>query len=167
MQLLKRLLKRLEGLFSNGFPPAFCCCSAAKSCPSLCSPMDCSTPGSSVLHSLPEFGQIHVSDSSQWCYLICPLLSLLLLPSILPSIRVFFNELALCIRWPKYWGFSFSISSSNKYSEWIFFSIDWFDLLGVQGTLKKSSPAAQFENINSLALSLPSLVRELDPACYS
>ena len=117
--------------------------------------------------TLPEFGQIHVSDSSQWCYLICPLLSLLLLPSILPSIRVFFNELALCIRWPKYWGFSFSISSSNKYSEWIFFSIDWFDLLGVQGTLKKSSPAAQFENINSLALSLPSLVRELDPACYS
>ena len=60
----------------------------------------------------------------------------LLLPSIIPSIRVFFNELALCIRWPKYWSFSFSISPSNGYSRLIPFSIDWFDLLAVQGTLK-------------------------------
>ena len=61
---------------------------------------------------------------------------LLLLPSILPSIRVFSNELALCIRWPKNWTFSFSNSPSNEYSELIVFRIDWFDLLAVQGTLK-------------------------------
>ena len=60
----------------------------------------------------------------------------LLLPSGFPSIRVFSNELALCIRWPKYWSFSFSISPSNEYSGLISFRIDWFDLLAVQGTLK-------------------------------
>ena len=61
---------------------------------------------------------------------------LLLLPSVFPSIRVFSSELTLCIRWPKYWSFSFSISPSNEYSGLIFFRIDWFDLLAVQGTLK-------------------------------
>ena len=60
----------------------------------------------------------------------------LLLPSAFPSMRVFFNESALCIRWPKYWSFSFSISPSNEYSGLISFRIDWFDLLAVQGTLK-------------------------------
>ena len=63
----------------------------------------------------------------------CPLL---LLPSIFSSIRVFSNESALCIRWPKYWSFSFSIRPSNEYSGLISFRIDWFDLLAVQGTLK-------------------------------
>ena len=63
--------------------------------------------------------------------------SLLLLPSIFPSIRVFSNESALRIRWPKYWSFSFSISPSNGYSGLISFRIDWFDLLAVQGTLKR------------------------------
>ena len=61
---------------------------------------------------------------------------LLLLPSIFPSIRVFSNELALCIRWPKYWSFSFNICASSEYSGLISFRIDWFDLLAVQGTLK-------------------------------
>ena len=61
---------------------------------------------------------------------------LLLLPSVFPSFRVFSSELALCNRWPKYWSFSFIISPSNKYSRLISFSIDWFDLLAVQGTLK-------------------------------
>ena len=61
---------------------------------------------------------------------------LLLLPSIFSSIRVFSNESAVCIRWPKYWSFSFSISPSNEYSGLISFRIDWFDLLAVQGTLK-------------------------------
>ena len=61
---------------------------------------------------------------------------LLLLPSIFPSIRVFSNESALCIRWPKHWSFSFSISPSNEYSGLISFRIDWLDLLAVQGTLK-------------------------------
>ena len=61
---------------------------------------------------------------------------LFLLPSVFPSIRVFFNELVPCIRWPKYWSFSFSISPSNEYSGLISFKIDWFDLLAVQGTFK-------------------------------
>ena len=65
--------------------------------------------------------------------LCCPLL---LLPSIFPSIRVFFNELGLCIRWPKYWSLSFSISPSNEYLGLISFRIAWFDLLAIQGTLK-------------------------------
>ena len=59
-----------------------------------------------------------------------------LLPSVFPSIRVFSNELAFCIKWPKYWSFSFSISPSNEYSGLISFRTDWFDLLAVQGTLK-------------------------------
>ena len=62
--------------------------------------------------------------------------SLFLLPSIFPSIRVFSNESALCIRWPKYWGFSFSLSPSNEYLGLISFRMDWLDLLAVQGTLK-------------------------------
>ena len=64
---------------------------------------------------------------------------LLLLPSIFPGIRVFSNESVLCIRWPRYWSFSFSISPSKEYSRLIFFGIDWFDLLAVQGTLKSLS----------------------------
>ena len=76
---------------------------------------------------------------------------LLLLPSILPSIRVFSNVLSLCIMWPKDW--SFSISLSNEYSGLISSRTNWFDLLAVQGT-QESSPAPHFESINSLALSL-------------
>ena len=76
---------------------------------------------------------------------------LLLLPSVFPSIRVFSNESALCIRWPKYWSFSFSISPSNEYSGLISFRIDWLDLLAVQGILK-SPPTPQSKSINSSAL---------------
>ena len=72
---------------------------------------------------------------------------LLLLPSIFPSIRIFSNESALCIRWPKYWSFSFSISPSNEYSGLISFRIDWFDLLAVFGRdFQESSPAPRFEH---------------------
>ena len=78
---------------------------------------------------------------------------LLLLPSIFPSIKDFSNKSALCISWPKYWSFSFSISPSNEYSELISFRIDWFDFLAVQETLKSFSPLAQFKSINSSALS--------------
>ena len=78
---------------------------------------------------------------------------LLLLPSVFPSIRVFSSELALLIRWPKYWSFSFSISPSNEYSRWILFRIDRFDILAVQGTIR-SLPIPQFKNINSSVLSL-------------
>ena len=71
---------------------------------------------------------------------------LLLLPSIFPSIRVFSNESALCIRWPKYWSFSFNVSPSNEHSGLISFRTDLLDLLAVQGTLK-SSPTPQFKSI--------------------
>ena len=81
----------------------------------------------------------------------CPLL---LLPLIFPSIRVFSSELALLISWPKYWSFSFSINPSSEYSGLIFFRIGCFDLLAVQGILKESFLAPQFEYISSLALSL-------------
>ena len=74
--------------------------------------------------------------------------SLLLLPSIFPIIRVFSNELALHIRWPKYWSFSFSTRHSKEYSGLISFRIDWFDLLAAQGILQESSPAPQFKSIN-------------------
>ena len=90
----------------------------AQSCPAFCNPMDCSPPGSSV-HGI---FQVRLLEC--------------LLPSIFPSIRVFSSELALPIRWPKYWSVSFSISPSNEYSGLIFFGIDWSYLLAVQGTLK-------------------------------
>ena len=77
----------------------------------------------------------------------------LLLPSIFPSIRVFFNESVLYIRWPKYWSFSFSISPSSEYSALITFRMDWLDLLAVPRNSQKSSPTPQFKSINSLALS--------------
>ena len=111
-------------------------CSVAKSFLTLCNPMDYNTPGFPVLQCLPEFSQTYVhwvSDAIQPLILIHPLL---LLPSIFHSIRVFSNESALCIRWPKYWSLSFSISPSNEYSGLISFRMDWLDLLAVQGTLK-------------------------------
>ena len=99
-------------------------------------PMDCSTPGFPVFHYLLEFAQtrVHsVHDAIQPPILCHPLL---LLPSVFLSIRVFSNELAVHIEWPKYWSFSFSISPSNEYSGLISFRINWFDLLAIQGTLK-------------------------------
>ena len=78
---------------------------------------------------------------------------LFFLPSIFPRIRVFSNKLALHVRWPKYWSFSFSISPSNEYSGLIFFRMDWLDLLCGPRYSQESSPIPQFKNINSLALS--------------
>ena len=115
-----------------------CRCSVIQSWPTLYHPMDCSTPGFPVLHHLPELAQTHVhwvSDAIQPSH---PLSSLLLLPSIFPSIRVFSNESTLCIKWPKYWCLSFSISLSNKYSGLISFRIDYFDIFAVQGSRVKS-----------------------------
>ena len=93
-------------------------------------------PGFPVHHQLLELTQTHVyrvSDAIQPSHLCW---SLLLLSSVLPSIRVFSNESVLCIRWPKYWSFSFSISPSNEYLGLIFIRMDWLDLLAVQGTLQ-------------------------------
>ena len=98
--------------------------------------MDCSKPGLPVHCQFPELVQTHghrVGDAIQPS---SPLSPLLLLSSIFPSIRVFSNESVLCIRWPKYWSFSFSISPSNEYSGLISFRMEWFDLLAVQGTHK-------------------------------
>ena len=89
--------------------------SVAQSCLIVCDPMDCSTPGLPVHHQLMEFTQTHVHRvmmPSKQCILCRPLF---LLPSIFHSIRVFSNESVLCIRWPRYWSFSFSISPSSEY----------------------------------------------------
>ena len=86
-----------------------------------------------ITWSLPIFTSIELVMPSNNFILCRPLL---LLSSIFPSIRVFSNESALHIRWPKYWSFSISLSPSNEYSGLIFFRIDWFNLLAVQGTLK-------------------------------
>ena len=112
-----------------------CCCLVDQFCPNLCDPMGCSMPSIPVLHHLLEFAQTHihwVGDAIQPSHpLLCPS------PAFhLSSIRVFSNESAVCIRWPKYWSFSFSISPSNEYSGLISFRIDWLELLAVQGTFK-------------------------------
>ena len=125
--------------------------------------MDCSTPGFPVHHQLPELAQtrVHwVGDAIQPSHPLLPLL----LPSIFPSIRIFSNELALRIRWPKYWSFSISISPSNEYPELISFRIDWFDFLAVKGTLKsllqyhssKAWPPQTEQSRRHLAYSSPS-----------
>ena len=99
--------------------------------------MDCRTPGPPVHHncrSLLKLMPIESVMPSSHLILCRPLL---LLPPIPPSIRVFSNKSTLCMRWPKYWSFSFSISPSNVYPELISFRMDWFNLLAVQGTLKR------------------------------
>ena len=110
--------------------------SVAQSCLTLYNPMNHSTPGLAVHHQLQKSMSIESVMPSNQVILCCPLL---FLPSIFPSIRVFSNESALCIRWPKYWSFSFSISPSSEYSGLISFRTDWFDVLAVHGTLKSIS----------------------------
>ena len=111
--------------------------SVTQSCLTLCNPMNRSTPSLLVHHQLPEFTQTHVHRVGDAIQPSQPLgLPLLLLPPIPPSIRVFSNESALCLRWSKYWSFSFSISPSNEHPGLISFRMDWLDLLVVQGTLK-------------------------------
>ena len=95
--------------------------------------MNFSMPGFLVLHYLPEFAQTDVHWVGDAIQLSRPIL---LLPSMFPSMRVISNEPALCIRWPKYWSFSFSTSPSNEYSVLISLKIEWLDLPAAQGTLK-------------------------------
>ena len=105
-------------------------------CPTLCDPMDCSTPGLPVHHQLPELVQTHVQWVGDTIQSSHPLPSPFPPAFNISSIRVFSNESVLCTRCPKYWGFSFSISPSNEYSGLISFRMDWLDLPTVQGTCK-------------------------------
>ena len=113
-----------------------CCCSVAESCPLFATPWTAALQASlcfTISQSLLKFVSIESVILSNHLILCHPLL---LLPSIFPGIRVFSNESALCIRWPKYWSFSFSISPSNEYAGLISFRMNWLDLLAVQGALK-------------------------------
>ena len=110
--------------------------SVAQSCPTLCDPMNCSMPGLPVHHQLPELTQTHVHQVGDAIQPSHPLLSPSPLAPIPPSIRVFSNESALCMRWSKYWSFSLSISPSNEHPGLVSFRMDWLDLLAVQGTCK-------------------------------
>ena len=111
-------------------------CSVANLWPTLCNPMDCSTPGFPVLisQSLLKLMPIESVMPSNHLILCHPIL---LPPSIWPSIRVFSDELVLYIRWPKYWSCSFNISPSNEHPGMISFRMDWLDVLAVQGTLSR------------------------------
>ena len=109
--------------------------SVAQSYPTLCDPIDCSTPGFPVHHQPSEFTQTHVHQLGDAIQPSHPLLSLLL-RSVFPSIGAFSSESVLRIRWPKYWSLGFSISPSNEHPGLISFRKDWLDLLAVQGTLK-------------------------------
>ena len=129
-----------------------CCFSVAKLHPSLCDPMSCSTPvflSFSISLNLLKLMSVELVMPSNHLILCCPLL---LLTSIFPSIRVFFNKSVFRIRWPKYWSFGFSISFSKEYSGLISFRIDQFDLLAVQWTFKSllQHQSSKFFNSKSM-----------------
>ena len=136
MSILLDVFEKPENLAAPGSCSSVQFSSVTQSCPILCYPMDCSTPGFPVHHQLLELTQteVHRGVMASNHLILCRPLFLPL--SIFPSIRVCSNESVLCIRWPKYWSFSFSISPSNEYSGLISFRMDWLDLLAVQGTLK-------------------------------
>ena len=126
----------------------------SQSCPTLCDPVDSSTPGFPVLHHLPDLAQTHVrwvGDAIQPSHPLSPLSP----PAIFSSIRVLTSEVALCIRWQKYWHFSSNISASKEYSGLISFKIDWFYFLEVQGLLRVfPNTTAQEHQFFSAQLSL-------------
>ena len=109
------------------------CAKLLQSCPTLCDPRNLARQANSISWSFLKLISIELVMPSNYLLLCHPLL---LRPSVFPSIRVFSNESALPIRWPKYWSSSFNISPSSEYSGLISFLIDWFDLLAVQETLK-------------------------------
>ena len=112
------------------------CCLVDKLCLTLHDPMDCIISAFPVPHHFLEFAQVlvhQICDAIQPSHALSPSSPS---ASVFPSMRVFSNELALCVRWPKYWSFSFNISPSKDYSGLISFKIDWFDFLAVQGSLR-------------------------------
>ena len=125
--------------------------SAAQSCPTLCDPMDCSTPGLPVHHQLPEFTQTHVHRVGDAVQPSHPLSSSSPPAFNLSQHQGFFfffpNESVLRIRLPKYWSFSLSVSPSNEYSGLISFRFDWFNLLAVQGTSERLPQTPHFISI--------------------
>ena len=132
------------------------CCSVAKSFLSVWNPMDWSKPRLPISHYFPEFAHVHV-HWNQWFY---PAISFSVFPfssfpQSFPTFEFFSTELAFHIRWLKYWSFSFSTNHSNEYSGLIYFRIDWFDLLAVQGTLKSLlSTTIQKHQLSGTQLSL-------------
>ena len=126
-----------------------------QSCLTLCDPMNRCTPGLPVYHQLPEFTQTHIHRVSDAIQPSHPRSSPSPPPPNPPSIRVFSNESTLCMRWPNYWSFSFSIIPSKEHPGLIF-RMDWLDLLDHESLRdsQESSPTPQFKSINSLALSL-------------
>ena len=110
-------------------------------------------PGFPVLHIPWNLLRLMFIESMMPSNHLIHCCSLVPLPSIFTSIRIFSNEIALCIRWPKYWNFNFSIRPSNEYTGLIFFRIDWLISLLSKG-LSRASPAPQFESIDSSVLSL-------------
>ena len=149
------MLRRIENKYIRYANKEYDLLVLFKSCLTLCDPLDCSTPGSSVLHYFLKFAQ-NSCPLSQWCHLT---ISSSAVPfsfclQSLPALGSFpMTWLALYIRWPKYWSFSFSISPFNEYSGLNSFRIDWVWPPCSPSNSRESSPA-QFENINSLALSL-------------
>ena len=125
--------------------------SVSQSCPTLCDPMNHSTPGLPVHHQLPEFTQTHVHQVGDAIQPSHPL-SFPSPPAPNPSLRVFSNESALRMKWPKYWSFSFSIIPSKEHPGLISFRMDWLDPCSPRDS-QESSPTPQFKSINSLALS--------------
>ena len=127
-------------------------CSVAQLHPNLCNLLDCSVPGLPVPHLLLELTQVHVHwirDDIQPSH---PWWPLLLLPSVFPSIRNYSNELSVHFRWPKYWSFSFSSSSSREYSGFVSLKIDWFDL-ALTLSLKTTEPHQHLQSIYLLLYS--------------
>ena len=151
--LTESLLSVLGAIFKEDCWTTWFSLVQSLSCVQLCNPMNCSTPGVSVHHYLPEFAQTHVhwvSDAIQPSHPLS--LPALLLPSVFPSIRVFSNESVFHIRWPKYWSFSFSISPSVNIQGWFPLGLTLWSLCCPRDS-QESSPTPQFKSINSLVLS--------------
>ena len=140
--------------------------SVSQLCPTFCNHMNSSMPGLPVYHQLPDSTQTHVhwvGDEIQPSPLCCPLL---LLPPIPPSIRVFSNESTICMRWSKYWSFSFSIIPSKEHPGFISFRRDWLDLLVSNDTYPSlSSPLQHHTTLNSCPYFALFLISHFNFAC--